>query len=303
MATISTILILPILIFILFIPVLLGIYVYRDAKSRDMNPALWTFIAVFVPSFMGFIAYLIVRGNYSGLICPNCGTGVERSYSVCPKCGTKLRVSCTKCGMSIENGWNVCPQCATPVTVSPTAVHPPVQRRDRVLGKILAVIVAIPLALLIFILVFSVPAWTEFDGAMNTFMISYDTYMEDKNDPRIAAWYESCGADYDRAYILMYETVRNDKQATHYLIYIPFADENTEFETGRGSSGLFGNSKVELKLSGSGIGDGGYIFGVSTYGDEHTDLVIYYNGKELETEVTPIDFNPMIFEVVGEDLE
>jgi len=79
--------------------------------------------------------------------------------------------------------------------------------------------------------------------------------------------------------------------------------ENTEFETGRGSSGLFGNSKVELKLSGSGIGEGGYIFGVSTYGDEHTDLVIYYNGKELETEVTPIDFNPMIFEVVCEDVE
>ena len=75
---------------VLVLPVLVAVYVYRDAKRRKMNAALWTLIAILAPSLIGFIIYLLVRGNYSNLKCPRCGTGVTEQYVVCPKCGVKL---------------------------------------------------------------------------------------------------------------------------------------------------------------------------------------------------------------------
>ena len=44
--------------------ILIGVYVYRDAERRDMNGLLWALVAVFVPSLIGLIIYLLVRGNY-----------------------------------------------------------------------------------------------------------------------------------------------------------------------------------------------------------------------------------------------
>ena len=55
---------------IVLLPILVGIYVFRDAKSRGMNAAMWTLIAILVPSLIGFIIYLLVRGSYSNRRCP-----------------------------------------------------------------------------------------------------------------------------------------------------------------------------------------------------------------------------------------
>ena len=33
-----------------FLPILIGVYVYRDAKRRNMNAPLWTIIAILAPS-------------------------------------------------------------------------------------------------------------------------------------------------------------------------------------------------------------------------------------------------------------
>ena len=38
-----------------FLPLLIGVYVYRDAKRRNMNAPLWTIIAILAPSLIGFI--------------------------------------------------------------------------------------------------------------------------------------------------------------------------------------------------------------------------------------------------------
>ena len=70
-----------------FLPILVGVYVYRDAKRRNMNAPLWTIIAILAPSLIGFIIYLLVRGNYSNLKCPRCDATVTEQYVVCPKCG------------------------------------------------------------------------------------------------------------------------------------------------------------------------------------------------------------------------
>ena len=85
------------MIIVALLPLLIGVYVYRDAKRRGMNAALWTLIAILAPSLIGFIIYLLVRGNYSNLKCPRCAATVTEQYVVCPKCGAKLKPSCPNC--------------------------------------------------------------------------------------------------------------------------------------------------------------------------------------------------------------
>ena len=49
----------------LIVPILIGVYVYRDANRRGMNAVMWTLIALIAPSLLGFIIYLLVRSSYS----------------------------------------------------------------------------------------------------------------------------------------------------------------------------------------------------------------------------------------------
>ena len=64
----------------LVIPILLGVYTYRDAKRRGMNAPLWALVAALAPTFLGFLIYLLVRGSYSDWKCPRCGGAVEETY-------------------------------------------------------------------------------------------------------------------------------------------------------------------------------------------------------------------------------
>ncbi len=68
-----TVMTLLIALIVLSIPVLIGVYVYQDAKRRGMNAVLWTLVAVIAPALVGFIIYLLVRNGYSDLECPRCG--------------------------------------------------------------------------------------------------------------------------------------------------------------------------------------------------------------------------------------
>ena len=98
-----------------FLPILVGVYVYRDAKRRNMNAPLWTIIAILAPSLIGFIIYLLVRGNYSNLKCPRCDATVTEQYVVCPKCGAKLKPSCPNCS-TCRTGLDGMPQMCSTLT-------------------------------------------------------------------------------------------------------------------------------------------------------------------------------------------
>lgn len=136
------------LMFIVGIPILIGIYVYRDANRRNMNAPLWTLVAVLAPTFIGFIIYLIVRSGYSDLRCANCGASVQDSYTVCPRCGTRLKATCKSCGFPVEPDWTVCPRCAASLSAGDTDFTPPIKPQDKGLGKILVIILLIPVLLL-----------------------------------------------------------------------------------------------------------------------------------------------------------
>ena len=134
----------------LCIPLLIGVYVYRDAARRGMNAALWTVVAVLAPAFTGLIVYLLARGAAPALKCPQCGAAVTDAYAVCPACGARLRAVCPGCGAPVEPGWKVCPRCAAPLPQTPAPdVHPPERQPDRALRRVLLAALLIPAALII----------------------------------------------------------------------------------------------------------------------------------------------------------
>lgn len=136
----------------LVVPVLIGVYVYRDATERGMNAVLWTIVAVFVPSLIGLIIYLIFRENYSSLSCASCGETVQNSYLSCPRCGASLKERCPSCGTAVEAHFNVCPRCSEDLTndrinaVSGTRVN---KRSNGSLIAVLAIVVLLPLIIVI----------------------------------------------------------------------------------------------------------------------------------------------------------
>lgn len=144
----------PFLILILLIcialPLSLGVFVYRDAKSRGMEPLLWTLIAVLVPNFIGLIIYLVVRKDHIILNCPNCGGEVQEHFTTCPSCGQKLIAGCTNCGTALRPEWKICPQCGREITET-ESFTPPVLNKGKgnkgLVGIIIAII-AVPLLII-----------------------------------------------------------------------------------------------------------------------------------------------------------
>lgn len=83
----SPFILISLFLFGILVPVFLGIYVYKDADKRGLNPLFWVLVVVLVPGLIGFIIYLIFRGSSpSRRKCPNCNEAIEGNYDVCPNC-------------------------------------------------------------------------------------------------------------------------------------------------------------------------------------------------------------------------
>lgn len=83
--------ILMISLFFFIIPIVISIFVYRDAQSRGMNGLVWALIVIFVPSYIGLIIYFIVRENEGTYECANCHRSVKSNQDYCPNCGASLQ--------------------------------------------------------------------------------------------------------------------------------------------------------------------------------------------------------------------
>lgn len=94
----------------LFLMIGVGIYVYRDAKSRGMEPLLWTLVAIFVPYLLGLVIYLVVRQT-GQVRCPVCGTSTTQSASFCSSCGKPMVRPCPKCQTPLARGARFCHSC------------------------------------------------------------------------------------------------------------------------------------------------------------------------------------------------
>lgn len=291
------------MIIVALLPLLVGVYVYRDAKRRGMNAALWTLIAILAPSLIGFIIYLLVRGNYSNLKCPRCAATVTEQYVVCPKCGAKLKPSCPNCSAPVEPDWTVCPKCAQPLPTVQEDIVTPVQPKDKTLWKILAAIIIVPVVLLLVLgLSFSAASG---GGSSSLREVSFDEYYADQELPEstkeyVRNWLGEINPRTDHVYALRYTYRFNPNSETtdyYYLIYVPGGGDVDRRGFGY-STGLF-STAFKLELEGTNDQDGLYCV-MTTSKKAAPQLRVTLNGKRLEDEITVVDFNPTLYTIASE---
>ena len=294
-AAVIPMLILLVIAFVL--PFIVGVYVYRDAGRRGMNSLLWALVTALGPALVGLIIYLLVRGNYSDLRCPQCDGTVTEQFVVCPKCGAKLRAACPNCAMPIESDWRVCPKCTQPLVGVQMDVQAPVRAKDRSLGKVLAVVLIVPV-LLITILVLSLSAFlSDESSALRAEPVEdYFAEMHPYNDEALIAykvrnWLNKIELQSDQAHALRYDYSHESGKEYFYLVYVPGAGHQEE-PIMKHSSSIFGTT---LTLDLHGNRSEGCLYNISFSGKKAPKLKIILDGKRLPCEVTTVDYNPTLY--------
>ncbi len=254
-----------VLVGLLVIPLLVGLYVYRDAAARGMNATLWTLVALAAPALVGLIIYLTVRGDTP-------------------------RSQCSVCQAPVTLNWRYCPQCAAPLP----ADFPTTPKKDRGLGAILALVCLAPLAVLAVLAL----SYTSAGAGVSTTTLTADDYLQEMDNPQIAAWLDSCKGGEDAAYILQSgQELGPGQYRSRYLIYIPGLRWDTELDMSQ-DSGLFGTS-LKLDLAG-GSGSQDAVLLVTCTG-ENTDprLVITLDGQRLPCRYTHVEYPLGLTDVQG----
>ena len=210
----------PFLLTVLFfslliaLPILLGVYVYRDATRRGMNAALWTLLAVFAPGLVGLIIYLLVRSNYSDSTCHKCGKPVRESFAICPHCGTPLKEHCHSCNGTLENGWSNCPHCGTPIPEEQKALLSRPPKKDKGLTRLLMLLIIVPLVLCI-LLILAISMF-KFDATRQSQSYTAETDITSAltDYPFLDAWTAECDAKGTGIYV-----TSNRGETTQFFVY------------------------------------------------------------------------------------
>lgn len=280
---------------IIGIPALIGVYVYRDAKRRNMNAPLWALIAILAPSLIGFLIYLFVRGNYDNLQCGSCGTVITKQYIACPSCGAKLKPVCANCSEPVELDWKVCPKCAQPLENVQDDVTAPIPKKDKTLQRILLVVVIVPIAIIILMLIAIMTLRVNVStGGMSTMEATVESYLTDMEEPRIEQWIEECKDETEIAHVLEYREEKEDEERVRYLIYIP----NSRWTYSAPEDGLFG---MTFKLKFESTDEEEQIVLLTYTGNEKTKLKLYFNDEKMDIEMTEIDYSPALSSEQGSE--
>lgn len=74
-------------VFIILSLTFLGMWTYRDAKNRGLNPAGWTAIVILMPNLIGLLFYFLV-GRKQGIgNCKKCDAKIPMNSKFCLNCG------------------------------------------------------------------------------------------------------------------------------------------------------------------------------------------------------------------------
>lgn len=280
------------IVIVICIPVMVGVYVYQDAKKRNMNAVLWTLIALIVPSLIGFIIYLLVRTNYSDLKCPKCDNTVLEQYIVCPNCGNKLKSTCPSCGIAVNPEWKICPQCASDLSFTKQDFTPPYHIKDKALWKILLAIILIPLIVIFLIIIINLSGIPS-SGSCSMSEVGFDEYFNDElisEDTKdyVKNWLENAGEN--NVYALCYEYSLNEENKDYYyLIYTPSGGGAKDISLGQ-SAGLL-SPKTEINLWKTENKEGLYSLMIST-NDNKPKIEVTVEDKKMPINITMVDFNP-----------
>ena len=243
---ISIIVLLIVAVIGLAIPTLVGVYVYRDARRRGMNGAVWTLIAIVTPGLVGLIIYLIVRASHTGRRCPGCKAPVQQTFNLCPHCGTPLKERCSQCGIPLEPEWQLCPNCGT--SLNRTVPAEP-EKKDRGLGWILGAVLFAPLCLILLMVVLAVADYASVDAGHSITWGRNESPIYFMGSEEIALWQQECDDLGEGIYALYTANEEADtRNKTRYLIYVNDKDTLWDIDCKFDEGGLFKDPTVEAEL-------------------------------------------------------
>lgn len=286
----------PTLLILLLVPILIGVYVYRDARRRRMNAVVWTLVAVLAPTFIGFIIYLLVRSGYADLACPRCGAAVSAEYVVCPQCGAALRAACPSCRTPVEPDWKVCPRCAVSLPEEARQAAAPVRRKDKALWKLLIAIVLIPLLLV----GLAVLGWTTLSGSgsMSFQPVTreeLETLVTPDQLEQIQYAVRSAEMEENTACAFRYTREAEGGNTYFFLLYVPGGSDSPHTSFGQHTT-LFGTT-IEIELYWT--SRSGDFYAISSSAKYPPRLRLTVGGRRYDCQIWDVDFNPTpyIFEV------
>lgn len=285
-----------VVILFLVIPIMIGIYVYKDAGSRGMNASLWTLIAVLSPAVIGLIIYLLVRSDYRSYECPNCSAPVRSEYSACPACGTQLKSSCAACGRALEPTWANCPNCGEAVPADGRLpVIPP--KRDKGLGKLLAAVILIPIMIISTLAIGLIYFRTSSSSSIGSGDgMRIEDYARDKT---VSDWLKYCDASGNGIYVLEYQYPNNTKSGwsrSDYIVYRNGLTKDVNVSAMGGPKGLFSGDSLKIEYTDLDTKGGMnyHIYQVDYSTTHSTELEIYVNGIKTDYQLTRSN-EPLMF--------
>ncbi|NLS45048.1 MAG: hypothetical protein GX969_04845 [Firmicutes bacterium] len=93
-------------------------FIYRDAKCRDYNPAIWVVACIFTALTVGVfgtlavvIAYFLLCPRGKLFICPHCSGKYIYKLAFCPHCGKPVKKECLGCHDLMGLDAKICPHC------------------------------------------------------------------------------------------------------------------------------------------------------------------------------------------------
>lgn len=299
MSMVATVPMFIVLILMIFLPFIVGFFVYRDARQRDMNAILWAFVAALAPAFIGLIVYLLVRGNYANLRCPRCSTPVTETFVVCPKCGAKLRPSCPNCKTPVEPDWKVCPRCTTPLPEIQTDIQTPVRPKDRTGWKVLLVVLLVPLLLIVLLVFglrqsFSAGSASMQEVSLDDYYAELEGLSQEETAENVREWLDGLNQEEARAHALRYDYDNGSNIEYYFLVYVPGGGESSHSSFGQSSS-IFGTT---LKLDLEDTGNDGSLFNIVSSAENAPNLKITLGGKRIPCYVDTVDYNPTVYYIV-----
>lgn len=99
-------------LFFIAFKLLLCLWVYADSKKHGKSTILWTVLTL-LTGLIGWIVYLIARGNTQK--CIKCGAGQSVANQYCVKCGNCLKTMCANCNTVASGGDAYCKKCGAAV--------------------------------------------------------------------------------------------------------------------------------------------------------------------------------------------
>ncbi|GAA0123593.1 MAG: hypothetical protein KID00_09940 [Clostridium argentinense] len=77
-------------LFVILSLVFLGIWTYKDAKSRGLDGRMWTAIVILIPNLIGLLIYFLVGRNQVYIECDKCKRKIQQNSRYCMNCGNEV---------------------------------------------------------------------------------------------------------------------------------------------------------------------------------------------------------------------